>query len=231
MFHVVSTGNGCEPMRFSHPSLDRGGRGGRRRVDRRSPTQNPQGEKGAEGRAQAVGIGVDTVEGGHSRVSIIARPPRIEYAGAVYHVLNRGNYRQDIFAVAASGVSGELGLVVPGRRPPADEGRHAVLPAVSGDDQGAERVGSSSAAASQTAGSARPCTWATSTGSARRSHKNPGTVGKQDCAEPSRSQYPKPDSFFLQRRRSHGIRLLGACTRSTIPSSWGWSPPYNRPSG
>jgi REP element-mobilizing transposase RayT len=31
------------------------------------------------------------------------RRTRIEYAGAVYHVLNRGNYRQDIFSVEDSG--------------------------------------------------------------------------------------------------------------------------------
>lgn len=40
----------------------------------------------------------------------MARPPRIEYAGAVYHVLNRGNYRRDIFAVSGSGVSFEQTL-------------------------------------------------------------------------------------------------------------------------
>jgi REP element-mobilizing transposase RayT len=40
----------------------------------------------------------------------MARPLRIEYAGAVYHVLNRGNYRQDVFAVAGSGVSFEQTL-------------------------------------------------------------------------------------------------------------------------
>ena len=28
----------------------------------------------------------------------MARKPRIEFAGAIYHVLNRGNYRQDLFA-------------------------------------------------------------------------------------------------------------------------------------
>jgi putative transposase len=27
----------------------------------------------------------------------VARPPRIEYPGAIYHVINRGNYRRDIF--------------------------------------------------------------------------------------------------------------------------------------
>lgn len=27
---------------------------------------------------------------------------RIEYPGAVYHVLNRGNYRQEVFAAEAS---------------------------------------------------------------------------------------------------------------------------------
>ena len=32
----------------------------------------------------------------------VPRTTRIEYGGAVYHVLNRGNYRQDIFAVAGS---------------------------------------------------------------------------------------------------------------------------------
>ncbi len=40
----------------------------------------------------------------------MARPPRIEYAGAVYHVLNRGNYRQDLFAVAGAGASFEQTL-------------------------------------------------------------------------------------------------------------------------
>ncbi len=40
----------------------------------------------------------------------MARLPRIEYAGAVYHVLNRGNYRQDVFAVAGSGASFEQTL-------------------------------------------------------------------------------------------------------------------------
>jgi len=29
--------------------------------------------------------------------------PRIGYGGAVYHVLNRGNYRQDLFTVSGSG--------------------------------------------------------------------------------------------------------------------------------
>ncbi len=40
----------------------------------------------------------------------MARPLRIEYAGAVYDVFNRGNYRQDLFAVAGSGVSFERTL-------------------------------------------------------------------------------------------------------------------------
>lgn len=40
----------------------------------------------------------------------MARPPRIEYAGAMYHVLNRGNYRQDLFTVAGTGVSFEQTL-------------------------------------------------------------------------------------------------------------------------
>ena len=40
----------------------------------------------------------------------MARPLRIEYAGAVYRVLNRGNYRQDIFAIASSGPSFEQTL-------------------------------------------------------------------------------------------------------------------------
>ena len=30
------------------------------------------------------------------------RKPRIECAGAVYHILNRGNYRQDLFTVSGS---------------------------------------------------------------------------------------------------------------------------------
>ena len=31
------------------------------------------------------------------------RKPRIEYEGAVYHVLNRGNYQEDLFDVDGSG--------------------------------------------------------------------------------------------------------------------------------
>jgi len=31
------------------------------------------------------------------------RKPRIEYEGAIYHVMNRGNYRDDIFLVEGSG--------------------------------------------------------------------------------------------------------------------------------
>lgn len=40
----------------------------------------------------------------------MARAPRIEYAGAVYHVLNRGNYRQDLFTIAGFGTSFEQTL-------------------------------------------------------------------------------------------------------------------------
>ena len=38
------------------------------------------------------------------------RQSRIEYAGAVYHVLNRGNYRRDLFTVEDSGVCFERTL-------------------------------------------------------------------------------------------------------------------------
>ena len=38
------------------------------------------------------------------------REPRIEYAGALYHVLNRGNYRQELFAVHGAGASFEQTL-------------------------------------------------------------------------------------------------------------------------
>jgi len=31
------------------------------------------------------------------------RKPRVEYEGALSHVLNRGNYQEDIFLVAESG--------------------------------------------------------------------------------------------------------------------------------
>jgi REP element-mobilizing transposase RayT len=27
----------------------------------------------------------------------MARPPRLEFEGAIYHVINRGNYRKDLF--------------------------------------------------------------------------------------------------------------------------------------
>ena len=39
------------------------------------------------------------------------RQPRIEYAGAVYHVLNRGNYRQDLFTVSGSAARFERVLI------------------------------------------------------------------------------------------------------------------------
>ena len=39
------------------------------------------------------------------------RKPRIEYAGAVYHVLNRGNYRQDLFTVSGSTAAFERVLI------------------------------------------------------------------------------------------------------------------------
>jgi putative transposase len=32
----------------------------------------------------------------------VARKPRIQFAGALYHVINRGNYRHDVFATAAA---------------------------------------------------------------------------------------------------------------------------------
>ena len=35
------------------------------------------------------------------------RKPRIEYAGAVYHVMNRGNYRADLFSLETTGASFE----------------------------------------------------------------------------------------------------------------------------
>jgi putative transposase len=38
------------------------------------------------------------------------RQARIEYAGAVYHVLNRGNYRQDLFRVPEAGICFERTL-------------------------------------------------------------------------------------------------------------------------
>jgi len=37
------------------------------------------------------------------------RKPRIEYAGAVYHVMNRGNYRADLFSLETTGASFEEG--------------------------------------------------------------------------------------------------------------------------
>ena len=32
----------------------------------------------------------------------MARKPRIQYEGAVYHVINRGNYRRDVFELAST---------------------------------------------------------------------------------------------------------------------------------
>jgi putative transposase len=39
------------------------------------------------------------------------RKPRIEYAGAIYHVLNRGNYQEDVFCVLDSGALFERTLI------------------------------------------------------------------------------------------------------------------------
>jgi putative transposase len=38
------------------------------------------------------------------------RKPRIEYGGAIYHVLNRGNYRQNLFSLEGAGTSFEQTL-------------------------------------------------------------------------------------------------------------------------
>jgi putative transposase len=41
----------------------------------------------------------------------VSRPLRIEYAGAIYHVISRGNYRKDLFTVGKSGQSFEKALM------------------------------------------------------------------------------------------------------------------------
>ncbi len=41
----------------------------------------------------------------------MSRKPRIEFAGAIYHVISRGNYRKDLFTVGDSGVSFEKALL------------------------------------------------------------------------------------------------------------------------
>ena len=41
----------------------------------------------------------------------MARKPRIEFNGAIYHIINRGNYRRDIFEFpGASIVKFDLGM-------------------------------------------------------------------------------------------------------------------------
>ncbi len=40
----------------------------------------------------------------------MARKPRLEFAGALYHVMNRGNYRQDLFNIYRTGESFENAL-------------------------------------------------------------------------------------------------------------------------
>ena len=40
----------------------------------------------------------------------MARPARIEYTGAIYHVISRGNYRKDLFTVGKSGEAFEKSL-------------------------------------------------------------------------------------------------------------------------
>jgi hypothetical protein len=46
-------------------------------------------------RGQTFDLGVDTSVSMRKSLDM----PRIEYCGAVYHVLNRGNYRQYLFTV------------------------------------------------------------------------------------------------------------------------------------
>ena len=40
----------------------------------------------------------------------MARKPRIQYPGAIYHILSRGNYCKDLFTVAQTGVEFEKAL-------------------------------------------------------------------------------------------------------------------------
>ena len=40
----------------------------------------------------------------------MARKPRIQYLGAIYHILSRGNYRKDLFTVAQTGLQFEKAL-------------------------------------------------------------------------------------------------------------------------
>ena len=40
----------------------------------------------------------------------MARKPRIQYPGAIYHILPRGNYRKDLFTVAQTGLKFEKAL-------------------------------------------------------------------------------------------------------------------------
>ena len=41
----------------------------------------------------------------------MARSPRAEFAGARYHVINRGNYRQDLFTLHKTGEAFERTLL------------------------------------------------------------------------------------------------------------------------
>ena len=40
----------------------------------------------------------------------MARKPRLQYPGAIYHILSRGNYRKDLFTVAQTGKQFEKAL-------------------------------------------------------------------------------------------------------------------------
>ena len=40
----------------------------------------------------------------------MARRLRIQFAGAIYHVINRGNYRRDVFETADKAAAFERGL-------------------------------------------------------------------------------------------------------------------------
>jgi REP element-mobilizing transposase RayT len=40
----------------------------------------------------------------------VSRKPRIEFAGAIYHVISRGNYRKDLFTMSGSGAAFEKAL-------------------------------------------------------------------------------------------------------------------------
>ena len=61
-------------------------------------------------RGQPLSFDIDRINHLHSHSKIMPRSPRVEFPGAVYHVISRGNYRKDLFVEKGAGEAFEKAL-------------------------------------------------------------------------------------------------------------------------